>query len=133
MRYECTVPGFESDWVEVKEFWSRKALREWFGVNDDDTVPVEEDADNAGDYAKSDYEYCDRCKDRIIGLHLTTVDGSDPILSPSEITPQAFDERLDAEVSMWLNYVIPASYQRRSSLGEEHGRKLFRHIASEDS
>lgn len=126
MKYECTVPGFEDSWADVVGFWSRKQLREWFAPD----APEEIDADapeeiDADGFPVSEHEYCAKLRTRVTACHLQTIDGSDDIDDPAEITPQAFDERLDDELATWMAYLVPASYENRSKLGEVHGRNLF--------
>lgn len=120
MRFTCDIPGFEDCWIEISDFWTRKDRNDFLKASE---FGADEEPDEHG-YRPGDYAYCDALRRKVEAVHLRTVDG-DIIDDPEELTPSAFQERLDDSVATWISYTPVAAYDSRRKLGEARGRNLF--------
>lgn len=102
MRFHCTVPGLENNWVEVDERWTRKELGE---MNDATTVEG-----FVGWLAK-----------KLTACHIETVYG-DPITDPATLTPELIDERVDVRLYDFLGRVLVQAGAALRSIGPFSGR-----------
>jgi hypothetical protein len=95
-RYECSAEGFEANWVEVADRWTRREV---------ETI-----------YATAvDQEYVALLQAKTTACHIVLSDGS----VIDDVQTLTYDLLLDADeiVLGWLGGVLPAAIARRRILG----------------
>jgi len=110
MRYDCDLPGHESNFVEVADSWSRAEMRRFrqlFGS--------ESEADND--------EYLALIRSKTVALRLSCV-GADDIADPCELTDDRLDD-IDQTVYLWFASVHPVAVREINRLGEASVRRLW--------
>lgn len=107
MRYDCPVPEFPDDYVEISERWSRGEVKAFFSANGD--------------------EYLDLVKRKVVALRLTTTDGA--ITEPEQLTLEAIDT-VDVHVWKWFSVAINRGVDTLYTLGEEIALRWLRGSAT---
>jgi len=96
MRFECSAEGFERNWIEVSERWTRREVEA--------VVSTSVDAD-----------YIDILRQKTTAVHLELATG-DVIETPEALTYEAL---MDADELLlgWLGYALPTAIAQRRLLG----------------
>jgi len=108
MRYECDVEGFEGNFVNFSDSWTRKEIREFWDKSSDNTT-----AD----------EFMKLVSSKVKGLHLDVVYG-DQITEPVQLTEDALD-RIDNRLFRWITFVIIDAAHEVVKLGNAVGERLW--------
>jgi hypothetical protein len=110
MRYQCDIPGFEDNFIELSERWTRRELATV------DTIEGE--------------AYFALLRRKLTGVHLTRIDEEtgnaiDPIDTPAGFTREA-TEAIDFMVWRWVAHAMRKGINTLYSLGEERARRWSR-------
>lgn len=100
IRIECSAPGFEANWVEMPDVWTRR-----------DTVEMNTAQGEA---------FWVLLRRRCTGCHLVMTTG-DVIDTPAGITVDAIQDA-DELLLAWLGNTMPIALARRRALGEASAR-----------
>lgn len=95
-RFDCAAQGFEGNWIEVADRWTRREVESVLSTS-------------------VDAEYIDLLRQKTVGVHLELATG-DVIDTPEALT---YDALLDADELLlgWLGYVLPTAIAQRRLLG----------------
>lgn len=95
MRIECKEPGFEQNWVEVSERWTRREAASLFAVSGE--------------------EYFALLRDKLLACHIVPTVG-EAITDPRQITP---DNLLDCDevILGFLGGALTLAVSERRSVG----------------
>lgn len=102
VRFAVTVPGLESDWVEVSEVWTRREVKAVLEADEQALVGF--------------------LQTKLTGCHLTRP-GADPLEEPGQIDADSLDE-LDLRLVDFLGTVLVQATAHLRSLGPLAGRLL---------
>lgn len=96
VRMDCAAEGFEGNWIEVSDKWTRREV--------ESVLSTSVDAD-----------YIALLRAKTVGVHLELATG-DVIDAPDKLT---YDALLDADELLlgWLGYVLPTAIAQRRLLG----------------
>lgn len=100
MRYDCTIPGFENNFVEVSENWTRGDVRKYFALKGD--------------------EYMEFIRSKVVAIHLEMSDGV--IDSPDKFTNDNIDN-VHLGVWRWVGMAIQKGVDDLYALGEANARR----------
>lgn len=100
MRIECKEPGFEANWVEVSERWTRRETIELYKVGGED--------------------YFALLRQKVTACNIIPIAG-DPITDPQSITP---DNLMDCDevVHGFLGGSLQAAIAERRAIGNLSAR-----------
>lgn len=108
MRYTSNVPGFESNFLEVSEHWTRKEVRQFYAVKGE--------------------EYLKLIRSKLVAIHLDTESGV-PIDTPDKFTDENTDG-VDYLVWRWVSIALNRGIDDLYALGEETARLWLAESAS---
>lgn len=96
MRFECNAEGFEGNWIEVAERWTRREVEA--------VISTSVDAD-----------YIDMLRSKTTAVRVELATG-EAIETPEALT---YDALMDADelILGWLGYVLPTAIAQRRLLG----------------
>ena len=96
VRMDCTATGFERNWIEIADAWTRREVESVLSTS-------------------LDAEYVQMLQRKTLALHLELATG-DVIDDPAALTYNAL---LDADELLlgWLGYVLPTAIAQRRLLG----------------
>jgi hypothetical protein len=100
IRIECAAPGFERNWVEMPDVWTRR-----------DTVEMN---------AAQGEAFWELLRRRMVACHLEMATG-DVIDTPAGVTVDAIQDA-DELLLAWLGNTMPIALARRRALGEASAR-----------
>jgi hypothetical protein len=100
VRIECTAPGFEQNWVEMADTWTRREVVEMNAVSGE--------------------AFWELLRKRTISCHLVMATGVS-LDTPAAITTDAIQDA-DELLLAWLGYAMPLSLAKRRALGEVSAR-----------
>lgn len=100
MRIECKEPGFEQNWVEVSDKWTRR--------------------ETANLYSVSGEEYFALLRAKVTACHIVPETG-DPIIDPQMIAPDNLMD-CDETVHGFLGGALQLAIAERRSIGNLSGR-----------
>lgn len=100
MRIECSAPGFEANWVDVADAWTRR-----------DTTEM---------YAAQGEAFYELLRRRLVACHIELTTGQ-AIDAPAGITTDAIQDADEALLG-WLGVVLPIALAKRRALGEASAR-----------
>lgn len=113
LRYECDDPQFAGCFVEYREVWSKKQIRQFWAAR-------------AGN--EDSAEWWALVRSKIKAVYLVTVDG-DALTEPDQLTEEALDE-IDIRLWTWLSNAHVVALTDLVKLGEALGRRLWDSAAS---
>lgn len=107
MRYTCDIPGFEDNYIELSERWTRREM--------------------ATSRTATGDAYFALLQRKVTAIYLSRVDEAtgnpiDPIDNPSAFTTEAVDA-VDYMVWRWVAYAVRRGLDDLYSLGEESARR----------
>ncbi len=106
VKLTCSLEGFQDNWVEVTEHWTRKDLRILAETNE---VPA----------------LLALLREKLVGCHIR-VEGRDEFVTrPEDLTEELIDD-MDLRVWGFLAYVLTETCIYLRSLGNMSGRVLSR-------
>lgn len=115
MRHECVVDGFDDNYIEVRESWTRRQIRDFWRLI----------------IAPEDYKtWCMLAISKVEACHLSTEDGR-VIDKPTELTADVLDGDIDYRVYDWFVVAMIDAVNKVQSLGEVTRRRLFGTSADE--
>lgn len=96
VRMDCTAPGFEGNWIEIADAWTRREVEGVLSTS-------------------LDAEYVQMLQRKTVALRLELTTGG-VIDDPAALT---YDALLDADELLlgWLGYVLPTAIAQRRLLG----------------
>ena len=100
VRIECSAPGFEQNWVEMPDVWTRR-----------DTVEMQTAQGEA---------FWQLLRRRMVACHLVMATG-DVLDKPEAVTTDAIQDA-DELLLAWLGNTMPIALARRRALGEASAR-----------
>lgn len=101
MRYECTIPGHEANFVELSDHWTRGDVRQYFALKGD--------------------EYMDFVRSKIVTIHLQMEDGT-AIDTPEKFVNDNIDN-VHLHVWRWVGMAIQKGVDDLYALGEVNARR----------
>ena len=99
MRYDCTIPGFEGNFVELSDNWTRGDVRQYFALKGDD--------------------YLNFIRSKIVTVHLQMADGA--IDCAEKFTNENIDN-VHLHVWRWVGLAIQKGVDDLYALGEASAR-----------
>lgn len=100
MRIECTEPGFEQNWVEVSERWTRRETANLWAVAGEELFAI--------------------IREKTTACHVVPVVG-DPITDPQLLTPENLMD-CDETVLSFLGGALTRTIAERRRIGNFSGR-----------
>ena len=102
MRFDCKLTGFENNWIDVEERWTRKEIGLMANTNDPAVL-------------------VDWIQRKAKALYIETIDG-DPITDPADLTLEVIDETVDVRLYDFLGTVLIQAVGELRTLGPLSGR-----------
>lgn len=108
MRVECTEPGFEGNFIELSDVWTRGEMRRFWRkeTNDEDRR-----------------EWLSLLQGKITAIHLEAVNG-DPITRADQYTDEEL-ERIDNRLWLWVQSALLKAVMDVNDLGNALRRRLW--------
>lgn len=100
MRFDCPVHGFEDNFVEITERWSRKDVRNFYELKGE--------------------EYLSHLRTKIVSINL----GSS-VQSPEDFTSEKIED-VDMQVWKWFSTAVNLALDTLYSMGEEIASRWLR-------
>lgn len=102
MKFVCQLEGFEDNWIEFDDYWTKREGDELF------TLPEQEAFDK---YIQLKATAC----------HIEQGEGNEPITNPAKLTYDAFDD-IDARIFGFVARALYQSYRELTRLGNASAR-----------
>ena len=102
MRFDCKLDGFDGNWVDVSEVWTRREIAVMAAVSTPTAL-------------------VDWLQKKRTACHIATVEG-EAITSPADLTIEAIDERVDVRLYDFLGTVLIQAVGELRSVGPLSGR-----------